>query len=226
MSLVINPSILSANICNLEQDIQILEKKSVKSIHIDIMDGNFVPNIAFGIDQINAIGKITDMELDVHLMVRNPEKYIERLIEGGANCITVHEEACDHLYKTICLIKSFGIKAGVALNPSTNIDNLKYVYELINKVLIMTVEPGFGGQKFIPYMKQKINDARKIKQASLYDFVIQVDGGINLENVKDVVNLGATDIVIGSSIFENGNIEGNIDKFNKILNLSQAVKDQ
>jgi ribulose-phosphate 3-epimerase len=219
VSLIIAPSILSADACNLEQDIRVLEKSSITSIHIDVMDGNFVPNIAFGIDQIKALRKITDMELDVHLMVNDPDKYIERIIEAGASCITVHEEACGHLYKTITFIKSFGIKAGVALNPATNIDNLKYVYKLLNKVLIMTVEPGFGGQKFIPLMKQKINDARQIKTLGKYDFQIQVDGGIDSQNIKEVVDLGATDIVIGSSVFENRTIENNIKKFYDLLGL-------
>lgn len=219
MSLIIAPSILSADACNLEKDICILEKSSITSIHIDVMDGNFVPNIAFGIDQIKALRKITDMELDVHLMVNDPDRYIERIIEAGASCITVHEEACDHLYKTITFIKSFGIKAGVALNPATNIDNLKYVYKLLNKVLIMTVEPGFGGQKFIPLMKEKINDTRQIKQLGKYDFQIQVDGGIDFDNIMEVVALGATDIVIGSSVFKDRTIENNIKKFYDLLDL-------
>lgn len=219
MSIVINPSILSANICDLQREIQILEQNSIKSIHIDIMDGNFVHDITFGIDQIRAIRKITDMELDVHLMVNHPDHYIGRLIEGGANCITVHEEASDHLYKTIYLIKSFGIKAGVALNPSTTIDKLKYLYELVNKVLIVTVEPDFGTQKFIPYMKQKINDVREIKEAGGYDFDIQVDGGINLGNINEVIELGATDIVLGSAVFDDGNITDNIQRLYKELKL-------
>ena len=218
MNVVINPSILSADICNLERDIRVLEKKGIKSIHLDIMDGNFVPNMALSIEHISALRKITNMELDVHLMVNNPDKYIERLVEGGANCITVHQEACDQLYKTICLIKSFGIKAGVALNPATTIDNLKYVYKFINKLLIMTVEPGFGGQKFISYMNEKIKDVIEVKEAGSYEFDIQVDGGIDLDNINAIIDLGATDIVIGSSIFEYGEIEVNIDRFYERLN--------
>lgn len=219
MSLLITPSLLAADFCNLERDIRTLEENSITSIHIDVMDGNFVSNLAFGIDQIKAINKITDMDLDVHLMVNSPEKYIETLVDSGAKCITVHEEACDHLYKTIHFIKSFGIKAGVALNPATNISNLKYVNELLNKVLIMTVEPGFGGQKFIFHMKEKISDINRIKKINGYNFEIQVDGGIEIGNVNQVVECGATDIVIGSGIFQGGNIERNIKSFYKILDI-------
>ncbi|MCD2346917.1 ribulose-phosphate 3-epimerase [Clostridium guangxiense] len=218
---IINPSLLSADFCNLKRDIEILEKNSITSIHIDVMDGNFVSNIAFGIDQIKAISSITNMEVDVHMMVNNPEKYIGKLVEAGADCITLHEEACTHLYKTIYFIKSFGIKVGVALNPATNIYSLKYVFALLNRVLVMTVEPGFGGQKFIDSMKDKIAELRHIKEANQYNFEIQVDGGINYENIKDVVNFGANNVVIGSSIFKNGNIENNVKKFYNILQLNE-----
>ena len=220
MNLLINPSLLSADFCNLERDIRILEESNIKSIHIDVMDGNFVSNLAFGIDQIKAINRITKMKLDVHIMINNAERYIETFVEAGADCITVHEEACNHLYKTIHHIKSFGIKAGVGLNPSTNIDNLRYVFNLVNRVLIMTVEPGFGGQKFIGCMQEKIVDTRVIKDKNQYDFEIQVDGGINSENVMKVVNCGATNIVIGSGIFNGGNIKENVNKFYDILDLS------
>ncbi|UZW13632.1 ribulose-phosphate 3-epimerase [Clostridium pasteurianum] len=223
MTLLINPSLLSADFCNLERDIRILEESNIKSIHIDVMDGSFVSNIAFGICQIKAINRITDMKLDVHLMINNAERYIKTFVEAGADCITVHEEACTHLYKIIQYIKSFGIKAGIALNPSTNINNLRYVFNLVNKVLIMTVEPGFGGQKFISCMKEKIVDTRIIKNKNQYDFEIQVDGGINFENIMGVVNCGATNIVIGSGIFNGGNIKENINKFYSILDPSCIV---
>jgi ribulose-phosphate 3-epimerase len=223
MALLINPSVLAADFCNLERDIRILEESNIKSIHIDVMDGNFVSNLAFGIGEIKAINRITNMKLDVHLMINNAERYIETFVESGADSITVHEEACTHLYKTIQYIKSLGIKAGIALNPSTNINNLRYVFNLVNKVLIMTVEPGFGGQEFISCMKEKIVDTRVIKDKNKYGFEIQVDGGINSENIRSVVNCGATNIVIGSGIFDGGHIKENINKFYSILDSSCIV---
>lgn len=219
MSVIISPSMLGANFCNLEKDIKILEKSGITSIHIDVMDGNFVPNIAFGIDQIKMLTQITNMEIDVHLMINDADRYIESLVEAGADSITVHQEACPHLYKTLYLIKSFGIKAGVSINPATSLENLRYIFHLLNKVLIMTVEPGFGGQKFIPSMKQKIKDVRLIKVKANYQFEIQVDGGINKSNIKEVAELGVTDIVIGSSLFDSNGIENNIKEFYEILNL-------
>ena len=210
MSIKICPSLLSANVCNLEKDIKTLDSKNIEILHIDIMDGNFVPNITFGIYQVEAIRKITDAEFDAHLMVEDPDKFVEALVEGGVNGITVHVETCKHLYKTIRYIKSFGIKAGVALNPSTPIHCLEHVLPMLNRVLIMSVEPGFGGQEFIPFSIDKIQILNRIKIEKNYDFDIQVDGGINNQNIKAVVDAGVNEFVIGSSIF-NGDIESNID---------------
>lgn len=210
MSIKICPSLLSANVCNLEKDIKTLDSKNIEILHIDIMDGNFVPNITFGIYQVEAIRKITDAEFDAHLMVEDPDKFVEALVEGGVNGITVHVETCKHLYKTIRYIKSFGIKAGVALNPSTPIHCLEHVLPMLNRVLIMSVEPGFGGQEFIPFSIDKIQILNRIKIEKNYDFDIQVDGGINNQNIKAVVDAGVNEVVIGSSIF-NGDIESNID---------------
>lgn len=217
MNVTITPSLLSADLCNLERDIRALEKNGIKAIHIDVMDGNFIPEIAFGIEHIKAISKITNMEIDIHLVVSNPEKYIATLVDAGADCITVHQEACVNLYKTIHFIKSFGIKAGVALNPATSVTNLKYIMELLNRVLIMTVDPEFRGQKFIPIMEDKIKELFDIKETYKYDFEIQAEGGINAENIKKVSMLGATNMVAGYAIFKNGDIDGNIEQFNKIL---------
>lgn len=211
MSIKICPSLLSANICNLEKDIKILDNKDIEVLHIDIMDGNFVPNITFGIYQVEGLRKITNAEFDAHLMVEDPDKFVEALVEAGVNGITVHVEACKHLYKTIRYIKSFGIKAGVALNPSTPVHLLEHVLPMLNRVLVMSVEPGFGGQEFIPFSIDKIAVLNNIKKEKNYDFDIQVDGGINDKNIKYVVDAGVNEVVIGSSIF-NGNIESNIDK--------------
>lgn len=212
MSIKICPSLLSANICNLEKDLKILEEKDIEVLHIDIMDGNFVPNIAFGIYQVEGLRKLNKMEFDSHLMVENADLFVEPLVKAGANGITVHLESSKHLYRTLKNIKSFGIKAGVALNPSTPISSLENVLPMIDRVLIMSVEPGFGGQKFIPFSLDKIRALDKLKKEKGYDFAIQVDGGINVDNIKDVVNAGIDEIVIGSSLFK-GCIEENIDKF-------------
>lgn len=212
MSIKICPSLLSANICNLEKDLKILEEKDIEVLHIDIMDGNFVPNIAFGIYQVEGIRKLNKMEFDSHLMVENADLFVEPLVRAGTNGITVHLESSKHLYRTLKNIKSFGIKAGVALNPSTPISSLEHVLPMLDRVLIMSVEPGFGGQKFIPFSLDKIRALDKIKKEKGYDFAIQVDGGINADNIKDVVNAGIDEIVIGSSLFK-GCIEENIDKF-------------
>ncbi len=219
MSMIISPSILGANLCNLEKDIKQLEKSGIKTIHIDIMDGNFVPNIAFGIDIVKALRSITNMELDVHMMVANPDLFIDSLVDAGADSITVHAETCPHLYKTIYTIKSFGIKAGIAMNPATSIEVIKYVSQMVNMVLIMTVEPGFGGQKFIPFMIDKINKVKEYKETNNLEYDIQVDGGINFENINEVIKAGANDIVIGSSIFNDNGIEENIKSFYKLLDI-------
>lgn len=216
MCIKISPSILGANFRNLEKDIRTLEVNGIKSIHIDVMDGNFVPNIAFGPDQIKMLRSISsDIEFDVHLMVANPDLFIDRLVEAGADSITVHAETCKHLYKTIYKIKSFGIKAGIALNPATPIEVIKHINNMINKVLVMTVEPGFGGQAFIPYMIDKLNELRQIKEKTNMEYDIQVDGGITLDNINEVVKAGANDIVVGSSLFAGGDLEEKIQLFNK-----------
>lgn len=218
MSIKICPSLLSADICNLEKDLKILEDNNIEVLHVDIMDGNFVPNIAFGIYQVEGLRKLNEMEFDVHLMVENPDLFVEPLVEAGADSLTVHFEASKHLYKTIRYIKSFGIKAGVALNPSTPISLLEHILPMLNRVLIMSVEPGFGGQEFIPFSLDKIRALDKIKKENGYDFDIQVDGGINIKNINDVADAGVNEVVIGSSLFK-GSIEENIKNFKRSLEL-------
>lgn len=218
MAVKIAPSILGANFCNLEKDIKILEQNSISVIHIDVMDGNFVPNIAFGVDQIKMLRTISqDLEFDVHLMVMNADMLIGQLATAGANTVTVHAESCLHLYRTINTIKSLGLKAGVALNPATPLDAIKYVAPLLDKVLIMTVEPGFGGQKFISSMLEKVKELKNMQISQNWQFDIQVDGGIVLSNVSSVVEYGANDIVIGSSIFSKNAIAENLKEFYAII---------
>lgn len=222
MEVIISPSLLSANVCNYSEDFKIFNEKDIKVIHIDIMDGHYVPNISIGLGQVAALRKLTTAEFDVHLMVTNPDEYVEALVEAGANSITIHSEVATHLYKSIHYLKSFGIKAGVALNPATPISCLEYVYPLLDRVLIMSVEPGFGGQAFVPFALDKISQLNEIKAKNNYGFTIQVDGGINLYNIEDVIKAGARDIVIGSSLFNEG-LAKNIDIFSqKIININNT----
>ena len=198
----ISPSILSADFTKLKEEISYLEKGGADYIHLDVMDGNFVPNISFGPPVIKSIRGITNIPLDVHLMIDRPERYIKDFYKAGANIITIHEEATTHLHRAIKEIKSFGLKAGVSLNPATPLESIEYILEYIDMVLIMTIDPGFGGQKYIKSMDRKISDLRKIIDNRNLDILIEVDGGIKLDNAKAVSNLGADILVVGSGIFE------------------------
>ncbi|CUU45797.1 ribulose-phosphate 3-epimerase [Clostridium beijerinckii] len=218
MEVKLSPSILGANFLKLEDTIVKLKEQGIKELHIDIMDGHFVPNIAFGIDQIKMIKQIAcDIELDVHLMVTNPEIFIDALVEAGANTITIHQESSPHIYNLMYIIKSFGIKVGVALNPATPINTLKHISHMVNKILIMTVEPGFGGQNFIEPMMEKIHEVSNFIKSENIECELQVDGGINLENIGKVVENGATNIVVGSAIFREENIDSTIKKFREAI---------
>ncbi|AJG97244.1 ribulose-phosphate 3-epimerase [Clostridium beijerinckii] len=218
MEVKLSPSILGANFLKLEDTILKLKEQGIKELHIDIMDGHFVPNIAFGIDQIKMIKQIAcDIELDVHLMVTNPEIFIDALVEAGANTITIHQESSPHIYNLMYIIKSFGIKVGVALNPATPINTLKHISHMVNKILIMTVEPGFGGQSFIEPMMEKIHEVSNFIKSENIECELQVDGGINLDNIGKVVENGATNIVVGSAIFREENIDSTIKKFREAI---------
>jgi ribulose-phosphate 3-epimerase len=218
MDITISPSLLAADMSNLEQELKTVESCGIDSLHIDVMDGTFVPNIAFGPDQVNMLRPVSNMRFDVHMMVENPDRFIASFVDAGADCITVHAEACTHLHRSIQVIKSFGMKAGVALNPATPLGVLSYLYEMLDLVLIMTVNPGYGGQKNITAMNQKIKELANMKRAGGYSFEIQVDGGINLSNFRDVINAGATNIVIGSATFQKNKTKQNIEAFLKIVN--------
>lgn len=198
----ISPSVLSADFGNLKEEILKLEKGGADYIHLDVMDGNYVPNITFGAPVIKKIRNITDIPFDVHLMVEKPERYIKDFVDAGADIITIHEESTTHLHRTIEEIKSYGLKAGVALNPATPLENIEYVLDYIDMVLIMTVNPGFGGQGFIGSMERKIIEMRKTIDERNLDIVIQTDGGIKLENAKEIIDYGVDIIVVGSGIFQ------------------------
>ncbi len=209
MENILSPSILSANFANLEKDLSELRAYNIRRIHLDVMDGNFVPNITFGFGQIECLRKVSDLYFDCHLMVEEPIRLIDDFINSGVNCLTVHIEACNHVHRTVEYIKSRGIDCGIALNPGTSLNNIENILDIVDKVLIMTVNPGFGGQKFIYSMLDKISDLYNLFSLKGIDNkIIQVDGGINPSNIHEVYDAGARDIVVGSYIF-NGNSMGN-----------------
>ena len=207
----IAPSILSADFSKLGQEVVKLHNAGADFIHIDVMDGEFVPNITFGMPVIKAIRNKTDKVFDVHLMINNPQRYIDDFIAAGADIITIHYESERHLDRAIQYIKSKGVKAAVALNPATPTMVLKDIIANLDMVLIMSVNPGFGGQKFIHYSLDKIKEVKEMAiKANNPDILIQVDGGVDKSNVKDVIEAGANVIVAGSAVFGDGNIEENI----------------
>ncbi|WP_273125484.1 ribulose-phosphate 3-epimerase [Bacillus weihaiensis] len=213
----IAPSILSANFAKLGEEITEVEKAGADYIHVDVMDGHFVPNITIGPLIVEAIRPMTKLPLDVHLMIEQPDLYIPQFVKAGADIITVHVEACKHLHRTIQLIKSHGIKAGVVLNPHTPVDAVQHVLEDIDMVLLMTVNPGFGGQSFIPSVLPKMRDLSTIKKEKNLHFEIEVDGGINEQTAKLCVEAGASVLVAGSAIY------GKEDRTAAITSLKAAL---
>ncbi|WML43660.1 ribulose-phosphate 3-epimerase [Neobacillus sp. PS3-40] len=197
----IAPSILSADFSKLAEEIIEVETGGADYIHVDVMDGHFVPNITIGPLVVKAIRPITKLPLDVHLMIENPDQYIQAFAEAGADYITVHVEACIHLHRTIHYIKSFGVKAGVVLNPATPIETIQHIIGDIDMVLLMSVNPGFGGQSFIPEVLPKIRAVKKMALEKGLTIEIEVDGGVNSETAKQCIEAGATVLVAGSAIY-------------------------
>lgn len=195
------PSILSADFANLEKDIKELESIGIDMFHIDVMDGNFVPNISFGFPIIESIRPKTDKVFDCHLMIANPENYVEQFCNVGCDMVSFHIEATNHADRVIQVIKNNGKKAGIVINPQTSIESIKYLLPKLDYVLIMTVNPGFGGQKFIPEMLEKIEELAKLREEKNYNFLIEVDGGINVETSKACRDKGADLLVCGSFLF-------------------------
>ncbi|RZL62104.1 MAG: ribulose-phosphate 3-epimerase [Pedobacter sp.] len=201
MKHIIAPSILSADFGNLQRDIEMINNSEADWFHVDVMDGVFVPNISFGFPVLKAVNKYAKKPLDVHLMIVNPDQYIEEFAKNGAAIITVHYEACTHLHRTIQLIKANGCKASVALNPHTPVMLLKDILADLDMVLIMSVNPGFGGQQFIHQSLNKIAELRKLANEFNPDLIIEVDGGVSISNIGDLIKAGANAFVAGNAIF-------------------------
>ncbi|TES54518.1 ribulose-phosphate 3-epimerase [Halalkalibacterium halodurans] len=197
----IAPSILSADFANLGNEIQDVERGGADYIHVDVMDGHFVPNITIGPLIVDAIRPVTTLPLDVHLMIEQPDGYIPAFAKAGADIITVHVEACPHLHRTLHLIKESGVKAGVVLNPATPVSSIQHVLSDVDMVLFMTVNPGFGGQRFIPSVLPKLKELASLKKEQGLTFEIEVDGGVNEETAKQCVEAGANVLVAGSAVF-------------------------
>lgn len=207
----IAPSILSSDFSKLGEQIVELEKCGADMIHIDVMDGRFVPNITLGPPIIKSIRKYTNLPFDVHLMIEEPAKFVDDFIKAGANILTIHYEADRHIDRTLNYIKSFGIKAAVALNPGTPVSNIKDIISLLDMVLIMSVNPGFGGQKYIGYSSNKIKEVKELAELLNPKLLIEVDGGIDSSTISTVVSSGANVIVAGSSVFKDNKIKENIE---------------
>ena len=211
------PSILSADFSRLAEDVMKIQKGGAHLIHVDVMDGHFVPNISFGSTVMKSLLGRTDIPFDVHLMIENPERYIDDFVTDNTEYITVHQEACTHLHRVVQQIKAAGVKAGVSLNPATSLDTLEWILEDVDMVLLMSVNPGFGGQKFISNVMDKVRQLAEIRDRRGLDFEIEIDGGVTLDNVKTVIEAGVDIVVAGSAVFKADDIEERTKQFVELM---------
>ena len=213
----LSPSILSADFSRLGEEIRLVEMGGADYLHIDVMDGHFVPNITLGPAIIKRIRSVTEMTFDVHLMIDNPDDFIEDFYNAGADIITVHQESCVHLHRTIQRIKALGLKAGVSLNPATPVCMIKDIISEVDMVLLMSVNPGFGGQSLIKNVKSKLNEVKELIKEKKLNIDIEIDGGVTLDNLKEVLDWGANVIVAGSAIYNAKDITAETKKFKQIM---------
>ena len=215
---ILSPSLLSADFNRLGEAIEIIDSAGAEYIHIDVMDGMFVPSISYGMPVIKSIRKSTGKVFDVHLMINEPIRYISDFVDSGADIITVHVEACADVVATLEKIKSCGVKAGITLNPDTPVSAIEAYMPMVDMVLVMSVNPGFGGQKFITSSIDKLKEVRRLRQEKNLDFDIEIDGGVNLDNLASVLEAGANVIVAGSAIYS-GDAAGNVKKFKSVMSV-------
>ncbi|MCI4670188.1 MAG: ribulose-phosphate 3-epimerase [Bacteroidia bacterium] len=217
MKKIVAPSILASNFGKLDEEIEMINRSEAGWIHCDIMDGNFVPNISFGIPVLKAVKEVSKKPLDVHLMIEKPSRYIQAFKDAGADNLTVHLEALVHLDRVIHAIREAGMRPGVAVNPSSSLDGLAYILPELEQVCLMTVNPGFGGQKFIPYSIQKVRDLKEMIERTGSSALIEIDGGVDHNTAPALVEAGADVLVAGSYVFKADNPEKNIAKLNQLL---------
>lgn len=211
------PSILSADFSRLGEDVSLVEQAGADVIHVDVMDGHFVPNISYGAVVMKSLLGRTKLPFDVHLMIEHPDQYVEDFVTEQTEYITVHQEACTHLHRTLQHIKGLGVKAGVALNPATPLAALDYILEEADLILIMSVNPGFGGQKFIPSALRKVRELKALKEKQGLGFTIEIDGGVSLDNVKTITDAGVELVVAGSSVFKADDVKARVRTFRELF---------